>query len=605
MKKFAIALILISVAVVGYFVLFTEEPAAPPVVARDDVTLRHTSAGDVVGFIDRHGARAWLGLPYAEPPVDARRWRTPEPVQPWTGVREALSVGRACPQLKSFLGDGSGAPDSVIDGAEDCLYLNIWSPANARDLPVMFWIHGGGNSIGHGGYYNGATLATSQDVVVVTINYRLGPLGWFSHPALDRGNPEDDSGNYGTLDVIRALEWTRDNIAEFGGDPGNVTVFGESAGAFDTLAMMASPLAAGLFHRAIVQSGGYSPTELAKARRYASEGGHPLSAPEIVNRLLVADGTAADAAQASTFQTDMGRESLREYLYGKSAEEIFSALNEQSFAGMINTPALFNDGHVLPAMSPEAIFSSAENHNMVPVILGTNRDEPALFMAMVPENLDMFLWVFPRLKDEESYLRSVRYGALAWKARGVDSLASYMRAAGNPNVYAYRFDWDEEGSTFGYDLSKALGAAHGLEIAFVFGSFDRASSALGDIYAASEGRDGLSASMMSYWSQFARTGDPGRGRDGAETEWLAWGEDGQRSIVLDTVQDHGIRMMDQEVTMAGIKAELAADTSIDDPRERCRLYVATFNWTGFDRAEYDSFGPDGCADYDPSEFSPF
>ena len=153
---------------------------------------------------------------------------------------EALAPGSMCPQFETVLTGADPGSGQVI-GAEDCLYLNIWSPPNARDLPVMFWIHGGGNTIGEGGSFSGARLATAHNLVVVTINYRLGVFGWFNHPALQTGDPADDSGNYGTLDMIRALEWTRDNIAPFGGDPGNVTLFGESAGARDTLAMMASP----------------------------------------------------------------------------------------------------------------------------------------------------------------------------------------------------------------------------------------------------------------------------------------------------------------------------------------------------------------------------
>jgi para-nitrobenzyl esterase len=316
-KKFALALILISIAVVGYFTFFTAEEPPPP-IERDAVTLRSTTAGDVVGFIDSYGTRAWKGIPYAEPPVGPLRWRAPRPPRPWSGVRETLAAATACPQLKSFIGDGSGAEDSLIDGVEDCLYLNLWSPANASNLPVMFWIHGGGNTIGHAGTYNGAALAGQRNVVVVTINYRLGPFGWFAHPALERDDPLDDSGNYGTLDAIRALQWTRDNIAAFGGDPDNVTVFGESAGGFDTLAMMASPLAEGLFHRAIVQSGGYSPTSMTKASNPVAEGGDDYSATEILSHLLVSDGTVADLAAARSYQSDMGRGAIRDYLYGNS-----------------------------------------------------------------------------------------------------------------------------------------------------------------------------------------------------------------------------------------------------------------------------------------------
>jgi para-nitrobenzyl esterase len=604
MKRLAIVLIIVSIAVVGYFALTPGEAPPPKPVMQDDVTLRSTVAGDVVGFIDRHGARGWMGIPYAEPPSGDLRWRSPQPPRPWSGVKETLAASDICPQMKSALSGDAGAPDSPIAGAEDCLYLNVWAPANARDLPVMFWIHGGGNTIGDGGSYNGAALAAGQRVVVVTINYRLGPFGWFSHPDLARGNPEDDSGNYGTLDAIRALEWTRDNIAAFGGDPGNVTVFGESAGAFDTLAMMASPLAGGLFHRAIVQSGGFSPTSMVQAQNLEAEGGHAMSSRELVARLLMNDGTVADLDAARSYQADMSGATLREYLYAKTPEEIFAAYGNSGFGGMVNTPAIFGDGHVLPAMTTKEIFSNPDKHNVVPVILGTNRDEVALFMAMSPENIDTFLWIFPRLKDEDTYLRRVKYGSKAWKERGVDSLANYMTAAGNPDVYAYRFDWDEQGSVMGYDLSKALGAAHAMEIAFVFGDFDGI-SALSDLYSASPGLDALSHSMMSYWTQFAATGSPGSGRDGKEVAWLPWGTGDKRSIVLDTADGGGIRMTDEEVTIANLKAELAADTTITDPEERCRLYVSTFGGAGFDQAEYDDFGKDGCAQFDPSQFPRF
>ena len=605
MKKTAIVLILASLAVVAYFTVFSRPEPAPKPVVRDDVTLRSTLAGDVVGYIDKHGTRAWAGIPFAEPPVGDLRWRAPQPPRPWPGIREALTVGNVCPQMKNQLSGGPGEPDRVSVGEEDCLYLNVWAPVNATGLPVMFWIHGGGNTIGDGGSYNGATLAAQQNVVVVTINYRLGPFGWFAHPDLARGNLLDDSGNYGTLDILRALEWTRNNIAAFGGNADNVTVFGESAGAFDTLAMMASPLAHGLFHRAIVQSGGFNPTTMAAAQNFEADGGHPYSAREITGRLLVQDGTVADREAARSYLADMGPAATRDYLYGKSAEEIFRLFGDEAFGGMINVPDSFRDGHVLPDLSTEEIFSSTENHNAVPVILGTNRDEPALFMAMTPDNLDTFLWVFPRLKDEQAYLRAVRYGALSWKERGVDSLARYMTAAGNRHVYAYRFDWDEEGSVMGYDLSVALGAAHGLEIPFVFGDFDGGFASLGDFYSSSPGRDGLSNSMQSYWTQFAVSGDPGRGRDDLETPWLAWGTDGQRAILLDTVEGGGIRMMAEEVTRESIKAELANDPTITDPRERCQLYMSNFGWPQLDRAEYDAFGPDGCAQFDPSEFSRF
>jgi para-nitrobenzyl esterase len=367
--------------------------------------------------------------------------------------------------------------------------------------------------------------------------------------------------------------------------------------------MLASPLAKGLFHRAISQSGGFAPTPMTVAQNHNTEGGHIHSGREILNHLLVADGTVSDLAAARNYQSDMGKPNVREYLYNKTAEDIF-ALFEGGGFGMINVPANFGDGHVLPALTTREIFSSPENYNEMPVILGTNRDEPALFMAQNPEYLDTFLWVFPRLKDEAAYLRTVKYGALAWKERGVDSLANYMTAAGNPNVFAYRFDWDEQGSTLGYDLSKALGAAHALEIPFVFGDFN-GGLGLGYLYGNSDTKEDLAESMMSYWTQFALTGNPGRGRDDTEVEWLSWGTDGKRSIVLDTPEDQGIYMMEDVVTVAALKDELAADTTIDDPRERCQLYMSAFGRTGFDAAEFEGFGPDGCGQFDASTFARF
>jgi len=602
-KKVAIVLIIISAVVVGYLTLRPEEPPPVPVV-RDDVTLRSTSAGEVVGFIGDHGARVWLGIPFAEPPVGELRWRAPQRPEPWEGVRESLAIGQLCPQMQSLLSGQDDDPESNVAGSEDCLYLNVYAPANATKLPVMLWLHGGGNSIGHGGSYNGARLATAEDVVVITINYRLAHLGWFSHPALETGFPADDSGNYGTLDMIRALTWTRDNIAAFGGDPDNVTVFGESAGATDTMTMVASPLAEGLFHRAIVQSGGLYLTPMRRARNHPDDGGHEMSSEQIVSHLLVNDGRAADLTTASALQEDMATVDLRDYLYSKSADELFVMFDNTGF-GMINVPEVFGDGYVLPAEFAEDVLSDTAMHNSVPIILGTNRDEPSLFMVQDPQHVETFLWIFPRLKDEARYLRAVKYGALAWKERGVDSLATYLTASGNPNVYAYRFDWDEEGSVMGYDLSTALGAAHALEIAFVFGNFTEGLG-LGFLYEASDEKEALSQSMMSYWTQFAYSGDPGRGRNGNEVEWLPWGTDGKTSIILDTPSDQGISMMSDLVSKDSIKKQLNDDTEMADQLERCTFYVRTFRWSGdFVQSEYDSLGSEGCSAYDPEDLDGF
>ena len=601
MRKAAIILIVIAVAVVAggfLYIANLPEPEAPP--ERNDTTLRYTEGGEVVGFIDDFGARAWMGVPFAAPPVGELRWKAPRPPARNSEVVEALAAGPMCPQFETILSGGELGGEPLVIGSEDCLYLNIWSPPNARDLPVMFWIHGGGNTIGHAGSFIGARLAATNNLVVVTTNYRLGVFGWFNHPALQTGNPADDSGNYGTLDLVRALEWTRDNIAAFGGDPKRVTVFGESAGAYNTLAMMASPLAAGLFHRAVVQSGGFEAADPVRGRNFSDEGGHEFSGPEIVNHLLVADGLADDTRGARRHQETMDNATVRDYLYGKSPGEIFAAVDGGPF-GMFDMPDNFGDGHVLPNLPTDEIFSSAGNHNKVPVILGTNRDEPTLFMTRDPRYVDSTFGIFFSLKDEQTYRSLAHYGGRAWKARGVDQLAEAMTASGNPDVYAYRFDWDEEPSILGYDLSVALGAAHAIEIGFVFGEFN--GLGLGYVYPDDENQWRLSDSVMSYWAEFAYTGTPGAGRDGAETPWLAWGQDGQTQIILDTPTDGGIRMDDDVVTYETLKAELVADADFGDKSVHCATYVRTFRDTDlFDSAEYEALG---CSEWPPESISRF
>ena len=601
MKKAAIILIVIAVVVVaGGFLYIANLPEPEEPAVRTDTTLRHTEGGEVVGFIDDFGARAWMGVPFAAPPVGDLRWRAPRPPGRAGKVIEALAAGPMCPQFSSILSGGDLGDEPAVAGNEDCLYLNIWSPPNARDLPVMFWIHGGGNTIGHAGSFIGARLATAHNLVVVTTNYRLGVFGWFNHPALQTGDAADDSGNYGTLDLVRALEWTRDNIAAFGGDPGRITVFGESAGAYNTLAMMASPLAEGLFHRAIVQSGGFEAVDPARGKNYNDEGGHDNSGPEIVNRLLSDDGLANAGQSARGYQEAWDDAAIREYLYDKSPSALFAALDGGAF-GMVDLPDNFGDGHVLPNLPTGDIFSSVGNHNQVPVILGTNRDEPTLFMTRDPRYVDNILGIFYSLKDEKTYRSLAHYGGRAWKARGVDQLAQAMAASGNSDVYAYRFDWDEEPSIMGYDLSVALGAAHAIEIGFVFGEFN--GLGLGYVYPDDENQWRLSDSVMSYWAEFAYAGNPGTGRDGAETPWLAWGEDGKTQIILDTPADGGIRMDDEVVTYETLKGELVADADFGDKSVHCATYVRTFRDTDlFDSAEYEALG---CSAWPPESISQF
>ena len=383
---------------------------------------------------------------------------------------------------------------------------------------------------------------------------------------------EQQSGNFGTLDLIRALEWVRDNIRSFGGDPDNVTVFGESAGGFNALALMASPKAGGLFHRAISQSGGFEVRDPATGYELTSEGGHLNSAREVVNRVLIADGLAANESDAFILQNEWSPQELTEYLKSKPTSAIYATLASDGGFGMIDFPNGFGDDFVLPKPSDVSIFGDTSNYNDVPVILGTNRDEPTLFMLQSPEFTDTVLGMFPKLKDENDYRRVVYYGAQSWKARGVDGIASVMRSGGHDDVYAYRFDWDEEASSVFFDLQVALGAGHAIEIPFVFGSFS-GDNMLAGFYPNDGAQFELSKSMMSYWAEFAYSGNPGQGRDGAEVEWTPFDENGYTSIILDTAADDGIRMMDEFVTHEAIREELINDQSFNDRDLYCRTFI--------------------------------
>jgi para-nitrobenzyl esterase len=287
LKKRRLLLLLIIIATVTTY--FWPAPSHEPIVRSPDPgTARDTTAGPVIGSGDAASTYAWLGIPFAAPPLADLRWRAPRPVEHWQETLEAIAFRDPCMQLSGPL-DGLPDDSGAVVGSEDCLYLNIWSPrahssADAEKLPVMVWIHGGGNTIGTANTYPASGLAGGEQVVVVTINYRLGFLGWMSHPALRMADRDalDASGNYANLDMIAALRWVQDNIANFGGDPGNVTIFGESAGGRNVYALLASPLAKGLFHRAISQSGSMSTTPRWRAENFQDDAqpGQTLSSRE-------------------------------------------------------------------------------------------------------------------------------------------------------------------------------------------------------------------------------------------------------------------------------------------------------------------------------------
>ncbi len=559
----------------------------------DDPTLVTIADGQVRGIVQENGSRAWLGIPYAKPPVGELRWKLPQPVAAWDGEFDASKKIQPCPQFASVLSRGVEDPDgNGIVGEEDCLYLSVYAPNKKADkpLPVMYWIYGGGNNSGFAGDYDGGFLAEQHDVIVVAINYRLGALGWFLHESIleEGATGAAASGNWSTVDTIHGLEWVRDNIAAFGGDPNNVTIFGESAGAANVLTLMVSPMAKGLFHKAISESGGAQAMSMESAVNYTDDeiAGVPLSSKEIINKILIRDGKATDRAEAKAFQDSLSNAEVRELLYAESAASLLKLYNPDG-ARNYASPKKTMDGTVLKTTPPMELLASGDYHQ-VPMIFGTNRDERRIYMYREPK------WQAVLQADPAEYIRVAKYQSDLWKLRAVDGIARATVPVQGDNVYTYRFDWDEQATFRGVDLSVAIGAAHATEMAFIFGDWNVGFVDKNILYSeeTNPGRDKLSKSMMSYWANFAYTGSPGKGRDGQEVEWQAWqlGEGKPKMIILDSDNDGGIRMSTEEMTAASVKAEFMADT-FSSAENRCALYRSTMAAIRlFDREEYAGLG---------------
>jgi para-nitrobenzyl esterase len=450
-------------------------PGTPLVVATAGGTVR----GQAVAATDE-----FLGIPYAAPPVGALRWQPPRPAAPWHGIRPATSYAPHCPQSSSTFGQASTS--------EDCLYLNVFTPATskARNLPVMVWVHGGSLLTGESNDYNPAELVR-HGVVVVTINYRLGALGFLADSALAsrRGGP---SGNYGLMDQQAALRWVQRNIRGFGGDPGDVTLFGESAGGLSTLAQLASPGARGLFQRAIVESGTYQLTQ------------QPLAAAEAAGKAFAAKAGCASNTAAC--------------LRGLPVSTILANENPVGY-----TPDV--DGAVLTQSIKTALARG--QFNRVPVVIGTNHDEYRLFVAvfqflgqrvtaanyqsMIASTLGVSAAIAGKVAAQYPLSRypspPVALGAVGTDAifachalTADESLARYVP------TYAYEFNDENAPELFLPPVGFPYGAAHASELPYLF---SQTTVARPVSFSAAQQR--LAAAMKQDWTNLANTGIPAAG----------------------------------------------------------------------------------------------
>lgn len=529
---------------------------------------RQTTEGEVIGVLHRAtDTISWKGIPYAKPPVGELRWKAPVPPEKRTAPLAATDFKEPGPHFIDH--DMNPATSRIIQGNEDCLYLNIWRPRNkAADLPVYIWIHGGGNSIQWPLISDTdlSMFANRTNMVVVSLNYRLGPLGFLSHPALKtgkKGDEKNDSGNFALLDIIQALTWLQSNIKSFGGDPGNVTISGESAGGENVISLLASPLAAGLFHRAIIQSGVIRPSPPEKGAQHAES---------VAARLLVKDGSAPDEKAAVLKVKKMSRAELAAYLRSKSAREILETYPEGMSRGMLLLPVTFQDGFVLP-VNLYGAFRSGQ-YNKVPVLTGTNKEETKLFQTMDPRFTpwitDGSLFMDPA--KTELYEIVAHYQSDGWKVMSVDNFARILRSnADQPSVYAYQFLWGAGGvknSVEPFPVSLLIGASHTLEIDFVFGT---EAVALGNLVFTRKNRPGrvaLTNAIMDYWSSFACTGDPNR-PDSGLPEWIPWSniEGDPKCLLLDAdFTKVKIDMSHEELTNARIEEALRAEPRFQEIR---------------------------------------
>jgi para-nitrobenzyl esterase len=444
--------------------------------------------------------RVFKGIPYAAAPIGDLRWKAPKAAASWKGERDATKFSPACYQEPYPVGSIYRRPPEPL--SEDCLYLNVWTAAQSANerRPVMFWIHGGGftRGSGSGTSYDGESLA-KKGVVVVTINYRLGVFGFLSHPELTKESDHNSSGNYGLLDQIAALEWTRKNIGAFGGDPQRVTIFGESAGSWGVNYLMATPLARGLFQRAIGESGGVfgRVTKLEKVEQ-----------------------------SGSAFAASMGSGSVQA-LRAKSAADVLKAVGQMTFPANV-------DGWLFPE-DVNTIFAEGKQ-NDVPLIAGSNADEgtslspwpanrtaaefKAQMQRLFGERIEHFLKFYPAGSDDEaraSHYASYRDFAFGWQMRTWVRLAS---KTGKSNAYLYYFTRVPPGPG-----SATLRAYHAAEIPYVFHNLHLGTRAYEDADRK------LSDLMSSYWVNFAATGDPnGRGLP----KWPMYSEKSDVALELGT-----------------------------------------------------------------------
>jgi len=445
-------------------------------------------------------------------------------------------------------------------------------------------------------------MVKKHNVIVVTINYRLGPFGWFSHPSIqDLQSGIDKTSNFGTLDIIEALKWVKHNISLFGGDPNNVTIFGESAGGHNVLSLLVSSQAKGLFHKAISQSGyttSYSKRDIYKPFKNSSTSKH--SSWNVVNKII-------EDKSLTIKQTEANKQKIREILKNLSAEDFFKYYAQRP--SYENLPLLTADGIVIPEIGLKSALSKNELINKVPTIAGSNKDEVKLWLASAKYFVDLdysflgSIFGVPKVKlnDKKAFNLFNSYRSRAWKIRGVDEPLRSLNKAGNDQLYAYRYDWDDHRRFIIADFRELIGAAHATEIPLLTGN----NKLVGDygflIYPRGPSKKFTSKNMMQFWTNFAKTGVPGTSSNGIEWQrYEATSNNQSNFMVLD--RRSNLEMQSDNFSFSSLVADLYKEDALTE-LEKCVVLLQMLTYVGDDLYdEYESEYPGECERKESEKF---
>ena len=550
-------------------------PLSVKAVSDDVKDFVQTSSGKVITQ-KKSGIFLWEDIPFALPPKGELRWKPPIPF-----INDDLNIS---PKENNFCHQEIGGEIQAVNeiGSEDCLYLDIRAPkGNKKNLPVMFWIHGGGNTSGHKDFYDFSKLVKKEDVIVVSANYRLGPLGFFTHPSIQDFNTGiDKTSNFAILDIIEALKWVNTNIEKFGGNPNNITIFGESAGGHNVLSLLVAPQAKGLFHKAISQSGYTKSSTLKDA--YKSEYFNEETVSDswtIFNKILIKQEIARSINDADKYQANASKEIQREILYKTDPQELVNL-----YGDVFETPLLTNDGIVIPEIGLLESLGSEEYLYQVPTIAGSNKDEINLWIGFSDyfiKTEETFLSKplgVPRIiiRDKEKYNFYSSIRAKGWQLRGVQEPLENIFRVGNEDIYAYRFDWDNLRDFFIGDFGEIIGAAHALEIPMISGDYNLAEEFKWIVYPRSPSRRFVSKNMMNFWANFAKNAEPGDSTN--NVTWSKYNPNLDKSIlIIDEAKNLGISELDLDLSSLVsdiLKSELLS------VEEKCIILYETTNYIG-------------------------